>query len=355
MDEMRIVFFELTHTWGGIESFLLAILQNIDKKKYSCEFVTSFPNTDVTKSIQAAGGIIHIVSGKRELAKYCVDIRKLLNMGGDFLYINRNSGIDIMPLFLAGKGNFKKIIFHSHNTSPTVQTRLAFLHRLNRHYILKKADTLVACSEKAAEWMFGKNSNANIIYNGIDIGKYRFNEELREKVRREMGLQDCFVIGHVGRFAEAKNHEFLIDIFSKVKKQRMDAKLMLIGKGPLENKIKERAISLGISDSVMFMGYSENVNELMQAMDVFVMPSIHEGFPIACLEAQATGLRCIISDSVTREIVATKHCTMISLDAPKQDWVDAICQNPEERRFELGMTRFDSAEMVRKIEAELLC
>ena len=112
-------------------------------------------------------------------------------------------------------------------------------------------------------------------------------------------------------------------------------------------------MSLGICDSVMFLGYRKDVNELMQAMDVFVMPSIYEGFPIACLEAQTAGLRCVISDSITREIIATKNCTMISLGAPKQDWVDAICQDSEERRFEPEMMRFDSTEMVRKIE-ELL-
>lgn len=354
MDKMRIVFFELSHTWGGIESFLSAVLQNIDKEKYSCEFVTSFPNTDVTKRFQSDGGIIDVVSKKRRLIKYCVEIRKLLNKGGDVLYLNRNSGINIIPLFLAGKGKFKKIIFHSHNTSPSVQTKLLFLHRLNRRYIKEKADVLVACSEKAAEWMFGENNNAIIIYNGIDIGKYRFDEILRKTKRQEMGIVDRFVIGHVGRFTKAKNHAFLIDIFFKIKKQREDAMLMLVGEGPLENTIKERAISLGISDSVVFMGFCENVNELMQAMDIFVLPSIHEGFPIVCLEAQAAGLRCVISDTITREIVASDNCTAINLRDSEEEWVNAICCGSGERRVGSRINQFDSSKMANKIEAVLL-
>ena len=156
--------------------------------------------------------------------------------------------------------------------------------------------------------------HVNVINNAIDIDKFRFQPEVRSYMRKKLGVENMFVVGHVGRFAPQKNHEYIIDIFWQFHQKVQDSKLILIGDGERMDKIKQKVSALHLDDAVLFEGVQNNVHEYMQAMDAFILPSMYEGLPVVCVEAQAAGLSCVVSKEVTREIKITKNVKFIGID-----------------------------------------
>ena len=204
--------------------------------------------------------------------------------------------------------------------------------------LLKKyATDYFACSKLAGEWLFGKenveNGKVKIIHNAVDYQKFKMNEEVRNSIRKELNIEDKLVIGHVGRFTNQKNHTFLIDIFNEIHKKNSNSVLMLVGIGEKEDEIKEKVKKLEIEQNVLFMGFQDNVNELMWAMDVFLMPSLYEGLPVVGVEAQATGMPCFMSkDVVTDEVKITEGVKFISLNETAEKWAEEILNSDLERK-----------------------
>ena len=159
--------------------------------------------------------------------------------------------------------------------------------------------------------------------NAIDTQRYIFDSDTRERMRKEMELEDSFVIGHIGRFNYQKNHEFLIDIFNEISKKEPKARLLLVGDGNLRPEIESKITRFGISDKVIMTGVRSDVPDLLQAMDCFVFPSHYEGLPVTVVESQAAGLKCFISEAVTREVDITGRCEFLHIDNPK-GWADKI-------------------------------
>lgn len=211
----------------------------------------------------------------------------------------------------------QKIILHSHAAGVDGRARSVkkFLHDRTKNQLRSHADIFVACSDVAAKWMYPNISPGRIImiHNGIDLNRFRYDPAIREKWRRKLGVENSYVIGHVGRFAYQKNHEFLIRAFAEMKKQVRNAKLLLIGEGVLMDQIKEQAASMGLTQDIIFYGSSPYVNELMQAMDLFVLPSHFEGLPVVGVEAQAAGLPILFSDQITKEAAQTKHVRFLPI------------------------------------------
>ena len=196
-------------------------------------------------------------------------------------------------------------IAHSHQ-SFMAETKKQTIERLISTPITKYCAThLFACGNDAAKWMWGKRAfergDVYIMKNAIDAGRFEFSESKREELRKEFGLENKFVIGNVARFSYQKNHEFLVKIFAEVKKLRDDAVLMLVGRGELEDDVKKQVSELGLDDSVIFMGVRNDVPELLNAMDVFVLPSRFEGLGIVYIEAQMNGLKCFASEGLVPE------------------------------------------------------
>lgn len=181
----------------------------------------------------------------------------------------------------------------------------------------------LACGRLAGKWMFGRKSY-KIIHNAIDIDTFTYSEEARVRIRKNLNLENKFVIGCVGRFTKQKNHRFMLKVFRQVLKKDKHAVLMLVGTGELFDDVKKQAEDYGIADKVMFMGQCLNVNELLQAMDVFLMTSHFEGLPFALVEAQAAGLNIISSDVVTKEVNVTGLIEYISLDETAEHWAEKI-------------------------------
>lgn len=198
-----------------------------------------------------------------------------------------------------------KTIIHSHSTLNG-QGFSALVKRIMQFPLRYQADYLLACSNEAGRWLYGVKAcnkpNYKFIPNAIDIQQYHFSEEARQAYRAELGVQDRFVIGHVGRFHEAKNHMFLLEVFAEVLKRRSDAMLVLVGDGDLRSAIEHRIDELQIADHVILTGSRGDVAQLMSAMDVFAFPSIWEGLPVTVVEAQASGLHCLISDRITNDV-----------------------------------------------------
>ena len=219
----------------------------------------------------------------------------------------------------AKKADIPVRISHSHNTV----TRFDFkwpIKILYKYLLRLVATDYVACGIDAGKYLFGKE--VKVIHNAIDVDKFKFNGKARNKLRKELNIENKFVIGHVGRFEPQKNHNFLIDVFYEYQKRDNDAVLLLIGNGSLEDKIKEKVKQLDIQDKVKFTGSISNVNEMYSAMDLFILPSFHEGLPVVGVEAQMSGVTCVFSDNVTKEVKFNENVFYISLN-------DKICIDVE--------------------------
>lgn len=215
----------------------------------------------------------------------------------------------------------KNIIQHSHATKWSDKflngLRNRFLFFFARPFISKK----LACSDLAGKFLFKKNYT--VINNGIDIEKFKFNQEVRDKIRKELNIENKFVIGHVGRFSHEKNHDFIIDIFNEIYKQDKNCVLLLIGDGTLKEEIERKVNNFNLSNNVIFTGIKINVNEYYQAMDIFILPSFQEAFPVVALEAQTSGLPCLSSNCMTDKMIIC-NSKQLSLSLSAKQWADEI-------------------------------
>jgi glycosyltransferase involved in cell wall biosynthesis len=182
---------------------------------------------------------------------------------------------------------------------------------------------MFACSDSAGRWMF-PNHSFTIIKNGINTRKFSFDPTARADVRKELHITESLVLGHVGRFEHVKNHTFLIDVFSELKAKVSDAVLLLVGTGSFEPQIREKVQRLGLLDSVLFLGVRSDVHRILQAVDVFVMPSLYEGLPVVTVEAQTSGVSCVFSDTISTECKMTDNVTFLSLNESPSTWASQI-------------------------------
>ena len=203
----------------------------------------------------------------------------------------------------------------------------------------------IGCSEKAAEFLLPskviKEKKYCVLKNGIELSKFKFQSEIREKIRKSLGVENDFVIGHAGRFSTQKNHIFLLKIFKYIYDIDADAVLILFGVGELLDDIKSEANCLGISDRIIFYGASSEMEKMYMAMDVFVMPSLHEGLPVTGIEAQASGLPCVFADTITREVDITSTSKFLSLNMDAAIWAKNIMECK-------GKERVDSLKLLKQ-------
>lgn len=218
--------------------------------------------------------------------------------------------------------------------------------RFFRRNLVRKADYCFACSELAGTDVFGEKAmrqgKVKIIHNAVDAGRFTYDPQKRGKVRENLGLTDQLVVGHVGRFDYQKNHPYLIDIFAGLCEIRQDAVLLLLGEGPGMESIKEKCHELGITEKVRFLGNRKQPEDYYQAMDIFLLPSFYEGLPGVLVEAQAAGLKCFVSDTVTREARATELVTYLSIKESAGEWAERIDASASYERRDTGQTMRDA-------------
>ncbi len=309
---------------GGIETMLMNFYRNIDRNKIQFDFLVNKPKIGAyDEEIKSLGGRIYVTPGLNPLKwfKYQKYMKKFFKEHPEYKIIHcQNEAMGFPALYAAKKANIPVRISHSHNT--TTRKDLKWLIKIFYKSRLKKVATnFVACSHAAGKYLF--NQDVKIINNAIDSNKFIYNQELRNIIREDLHTEDKFVIGHVGRFEPQKNHSFLIDIFNEYSKINDDAVLLLIGDGSLLINIMDKVDKLKLNGKVLFTGDISNVNELYQAMDLFILPSFHEGLPVVGIEAQASGLKCLFSSKITKEADITGNVSFIDIDDTSK-WIDKI-------------------------------
>lgn len=251
---------------------------------------------------------------------------------------------------VAREAGVKKVIIHSHNAMRDLHgiQKLPLVASLERHLIGKYATDLAACSHEAAQWLFSPKDQkrVRIIHNGIDRAQHTFDQDRRDQLRQKLGISDdTLVLGNIGRLADQKNQLFLLDIFAEVAK-RQKAKLILIGSGDKEAEIRSKIKSLGLSDQVILITATDQIPDYLYAMDVFVMPSLYEGLPMTLLEAQTSGLPCVISDVISREMDFPGLIKRESLSAPTDQWAELVLDTAKNAQ---GLDRQKEAQVLTEI------
>lgn len=351
---IRILQIGMTDNWGGIETFLINYYRNIDKAKIQFDFINIYDNKlcfedEITNM---GGKIFKISSYYKHPLKYISELKKIINDNNyQIIHCNMNSAVMIYPLIAAKLSKAKITIAHSHNASSDKGIIKALLHNINKQFIPLFANRFFACSNKAGKWFYSKkvmnSEKYYVINNAIDVEKFKFNTKIRNKKRKELGLEkDTIVVGHVGRFNKQKNHKFLIEIFNRAYQENNKLRLILIGIGPLMEEIKEKINSLSLSNVVLFLEQRNDVNELMQVMDIFILPSLYEGLPLVGVEAQVSGLKCLFSSSITSEVKLLNTTDYIDLNN-LNEWVNKIIELKSFDRNNLNIDNFDI-----KIQAE---
>ena len=270
---------------------------------------------------QLGGRIYHVQKINRGIVRYVQSIRAIVRDNHyDIVQVHTAHSAACFVLLAAKQGGARVRIAHSRNTFA----ELPWLHVLLRPFIRRLSTDRFACSKEAGQWMFGPHGDFLVKHNSIDVSTFCYDEDARDSLRAALDLEGRLVIGHIGRFAKAKNHSFLLEICSKLKEKQPDFRALLIGDGELREAIEQKAQELGLQENLMFLGPRGDVPKLMQAMDVFVFPSLFEGFGNVLVEAQAAGLPCIASDCITRETALTESMQYLPLSAGAQAWADAI-------------------------------
>lgn len=333
----RILQIGLSYNPGGVESFVMSYYRELKKKGIQFDFVSMFPKLAYEDEILQLGGkVYHIPDARKHPVSFQNKLFRILESRRyEVVHVNMLSAANILPLIIAHRVGVPKVIAHSHNTdSPGVVRNL--LHWLNKRKIEKYATDYFACSKMAGKWLFSRKivetNKCVVIRNAIDVERFLYDEKTEQEVKRELGIEKKLVIGHVGRFEEQKNHKFLIDIFSRIVRKRKDAILLLIGTGELEGGIRKQVKDFGIEDKVKFLGVRNDVPRLWQAIDVFLFPSLFEGLPIVVVEAQAAGVSCLLSDSITKEVKITDRVKFYSLRRSPEEWAEKVLKLQDKKQ-----------------------
>ena len=341
MDKRRVCCFCEKWESGGIESFLHNVIMEMDMSRLEIDIVAAQICESVfTASLKEKGvGFYELSGSQRKLGRNHKMFKQLLKERHyDVVHLNIFQGLSLYYAYLAKKAEVAVRIAHSHNTalrqSKTKWLKL-LLHNAGKSLWAENAMDFWACSRPAAEFMFTPKDlrKYEFIPNGIDVEKFRFNDEVRKKVRKDLGIEGKLVIGNVGRLCYQKNQENLIEVFAKLQSERPESVLLLVGEGEMKAELQQQVEKLGIADKVLFYGVTDKVEQLLWAMDIFVFPSRFEGLGIVAVEAQAAGLPVICSDGVPNEAVVSDLVEKVDLRSGVDSWVESIshCQIDADR------------------------
>lgn len=316
---------------NGTETFIMNLFRNIDRKKFTFDFLVFSDSGDgYREEALSLGGHIFTLPSRRDSilrhARALDDFFRTHATEYDAVHYHAISFTTVMPVWYAKKYGVRRRIMHIHGVSCQ-EWHNRLLHCLNRRRLPNLATDFLACSREAALWGYGGTKclgKASIITNGIDTDKFRFNPEIRQRMRQELGLDGNIVIGHVGSFNTIKNQAFLLRLLRHMLDNGNNAILLCVGQGELLEKTRIDAEQSDLDNHILFMGERKDVEALLQTMDIMVMPSLHEGLGLALIEAQAAGLPAVASTGVPEAVKTSPFTEFLSLDAPVGKWCDTI-------------------------------
>ena len=334
---------------AGIETFLMNYYREMDREQIQFDFLANKPTPgEYDEEVRSMGGRVFISPGLNPLhfPQYKRFMADLLHNNPDIRIVHSHNGaMGYYALQSAKDAGLPIRIAHAHNTKILRDSKYP-LKVVCKQLLRGAATDYWSCGRDAGIFYYGEKrwkASGFLLHNAIDLPKFRFQPEIRQRIRQIHHLEECFVVGHVGRFNQQKNHTRLLEIFAAVVKAAPDARLALIGVGELEQATREKTVALGIQDKVLFLGQMANVNEWYQAMDCFVLPSLFEGLPVVGIEAQAAGLPCFFSDQVTDEALLLPDACRAPLQADNEEWARKILAVRQE-----NSNRAEGAEIVRQ-------
>lgn len=327
-----IVVAQIMGKWGGggVESVIMNYYRHIDRNKIQFDFICDEDSTNIPyDEIENLGGHVILCPPYQKLAKYLKFLKQLFREKKYRIVHSNINTLSVFPLYAAKKAGVPVRIAHSHSTSNPREWKKNMMKNALRPFSKKYATDYFACSELAGRYLFGDKTfdkgEVKIIRNAIDAEKFKFDPEARKRLRKEIGIaDDDFIIGHIGRFVEQKNHRFLIDVFAEVKKKKKNAKLVLTGQGSLLEEIEQKVKDLGLEKDVFFLGQRSDTDKLYSVFDVFCLPSLYEGLPVVGVEAQANGVPCIFSDRITEEAAVKKNVALVDINDYGEDMAESI-------------------------------
>ena len=321
---------------------LMNYYREMDRSRIQFDFLANKPAPgEYDAEISSMGGRVFVSPGLNPLhfPRYRRYVAELLRSNPDIRIVHaHNEAMGYYALQSAKDAGLQVRIAHAHNTQIIRDYKYP-LKLICKQLLPGAATDYWSCGRDAGIYYYGEkrwNASGFILHNAIDVSRFGFRREVRDRQRQLYGLEKCFVVGHVGRFNVQKNHTRLLDIFAEIVKAVPDARLALIGVGELEPAVKEKARAIGIQDKVLFLGQMTDVSDWYQAMDCFVLPSLFEGLPVVGIEAQASGLPCVFSDQVTDEVLLSPEARRVPLRADDAEWAQEIlaARRPEADRVQ---------------------
>lgn len=315
---------------GGVEAVVMNYYRHMDHNKIQFDFICDDDSTNIPyEEIEKLGGKVILIPPYQKVIKYHKTLKRVLKDGNYKIVHSHINVLSVFSLFAAKMANIPVRIAHSHSTTNKKEWKKNVLKQVLRPFSKLFATDYFCCSELAGRWLFGNKTydqgKVYLLNNAIDLDKFKYDEKIRKQKRKELNIKDdTLVIGHIGRFVQQKNHTFLIDIFNEVHKQNNNSILLLAGQGPLMDEIVAKVKELNLEKSVKFLGQRKDANELYQAFDVFLLPSLYEGLPVVGVEAQASGLLCFLSSDMTKETKVLESTTIMNLSNTSKEWADSI-------------------------------
>lgn len=358
----KVLVFGMTDNPGGMESCIMNYYRHVDKNKIHFDFLCNWESMVCEKEVKANGSKVYTIPQKsRNYKAYKRAMNTFFSEHADeydVFWYNTCTLTNIDYLIYAKRYGIKKRIIHAHNSGNETSMIRGILHYVNKIRLGRYATDFWSCSMAAAVYFFIKkqihSQKYRLINNAISTYNYKYDILIRNEVRKNLGLEDKYVIGHVGRFQFQKNHEFLIDIFYEYLKLDSRAVLMLVGQGEEEDAIRQKVINLGIEKSVLFMGVRTDVNRLLQAMDVFLLPSRFEGLPLVLIEAQTSGLRCLTTkNKVPYEVNVTGNVEFEELKENSIEWahhIECMEKQPYDRKSCLDLITDAGYDILKEAE-----
>jgi glycosyltransferase involved in cell wall biosynthesis len=357
---------------GGAETMVMNHYRKIDREKVQFDFlVHREERSDFDDEIESLGGKIHRMpqisvnnyfAYKEALSdffethpEYKVVHSHINGLGYWVLKMAKQKGV---PIRIAHSHNayapwYKKVFLKNADLKATLKTTIQSVLKYGTR---NSATHYFACGEKAGRWMFGANpiKEIEIINNAIDSSTFKYVEQECMEIKKELGWDGKKVIGHVGSFTEAKNHFFVLNIFNEICKKENDIILILVGDGIFRKKIEKQIESYSIQDKVVLMGVQQDIPKLVKAFDLFLFPSLYEGLPVTLLEAQASGLRIVLSENISREVELTDLMTFVGLDISSEQWATIVINNMDYKREDTSQIlvekKYDVNENAKKLQ-----
>jgi len=313
---------------AGLETMLMNYYRNIDRTRVQFDFLTHRPfRSDYDDEIESLGGKVYYAPRlvPQNYPAYFSYMKAFFGEHPEYKIVHSHiDPMSYLPLLAAKRSDVPVRIAHSHSTGIDLDFKYP-LKQYFRYKLNKVATHCFACGEEAGKFLF-RGRAFTMIPNAVDAAQFYYDETVRTRKREELGIAQQLVVGHVGRMTYPKNHPFLLRVFAELLKKKPDARLLLVGTGEKEQELKKKVTELGIDSAVLFLGNRSDVNELYQAMDIFVLPSHFEGIPLVGIEAQFAGLPCLFSEGVPKEVCFGESCRFRSLSDPMPNWVRDILE-----------------------------